>query len=92
LPVWEFQLGWKKDQSPQKLPLATATSAVGRRVTKPPWGWLFSTATVAARTSFEYAPMAARFKPVILPQSKLTHYRSFKVKDDEKKEAKEAAN
>jgi hypothetical protein len=34
--------------------------------------------------------MAARFKPVILPQSKLTQ-----VKDDEKKEAneaKEAAN
>ena len=36
--------------------------------------------------------MAARFKPVNLPQSKLTRYRSFKVKDDEKKEAKEAAS
>jgi len=32
LPVWEFQLGWKRDPKPsppQKLSLATATSAVG---------------------------------------------------------------
>ena len=28
---------------------ATRTSAVGLRVTKPPWGWLFSTATNSVR-------------------------------------------
>src|SRR5437879_11649672 len=33
----------------QSLPLATGTSTVGRRVTKPPWGWLFSTATNSVR-------------------------------------------
>ena len=30
-------------------PLATLTSTVGLRVTKPPWGWLFSTATNSVR-------------------------------------------
>ena len=33
----------------QKLPLATSTSALGRRVTKALWGWLFSTATNSVR-------------------------------------------
>src|SRR6516165_3120275 len=45
---WEFQLRWKKKPKPslpQSLPLATRTLTVGRRIKKPPWGWLLSTAT-----------------------------------------------
>src|SRR6267378_6250527 len=45
LPDWESQLRWKKEPKPssrQTLPLSW-------RVTKPPWGWLFSTATNSVR-------------------------------------------
>ena len=52
LAGWEFQLRWKKNPKPplpQSLALATGTSIVGRRIKKPPWGWLFSTATNSVR-------------------------------------------
>src|SRR5215470_17929882 len=45
LPDWESQLRWKKEPKPS----SRQTLPLGWRVTKPPWGWLFSTATNSVR-------------------------------------------
>jgi hypothetical protein len=74
--------------------LITSVSPSGHRISTPQPDPGFFRATKVGRCSdilriCAYGgPIQASYPATI----KLTHYRSFKVKDDEKKEAKEAAN